>query len=245
MKKIFLLIAIVLGLLATKVNAQQRQTKYGNNVRVYHNRSNTQASPVRFGIRAGGNLAQWEGETMNSAQDLLDVTDGSVKKQMREGFHIGGYVTIPVIQGFEIEPGLQYSQKGTKLTGKVPIEAVDFLNTNVTITNKAEYIDLPVLARVYVGEGFNIFAGPQVSYLVSNKVKAEAGALGFNALNKEWNMNSGFRQVDVAVTGGLGYRFTNGFNVSAGYDYGLSTVDANGSFDTYNRVVKASLGYTF
>lgn len=164
---------------------------------------------------------------------------------MREGFHVGGYVTIPVIPGFEIEPGLQYSQKGTKLTGKLPIDGVDFLNANLTITNKAEYIDVPVLARVYVGEGFNIFAGPQVSYLVSNKVKAEAGALGFNALNREWDMKSGFRNMDVAVTGGLGYRFTNGFNISAGYDYGLNTIDSNGSFETYNRVIKASLGYTF
>lgn len=244
MKKIFLLIAVVLGLVATQVSAQQTQNRYGKRPQTYSRTSN-QISPVRFGIRVGGNLAQWEGESVNSAQELIDLTEGSTSKKMREGFHVGGYVTIPVIPGFEIEPGLQYSQKGTKLTGKLPIDGVDFLNANLTITNKAEYIDVPVLARVYVGEGFNIFAGPQISYLVSNKVKAEAGALGFNALNREWDMKSGFRNMDVAVTGGLGYRFTNGFNISAGYDYGLNTIDSNGSFETYNRVIKASLGYTF
>ena len=244
MKKIFLLIAVVLGLVATQVNAQQTQNRYGRQPQTY-SRINNQASSVRFGIRAGGNLAQWEGESVNSAQDIIDLTEGSTSRKMREGFHVGAYVTIPVIPGFEIEPGLQYSQKGTKLTGKLPMESADFLNANVTITNKAEYIDVPVLARVYVGEGFNIFAGPQVSYLVSNKVKAQAGALGFNALNREWDMKSGFRDMDVAVTGGLGYRFTNGFNISAGYDYGLSTIDSNGNFDTFNRVVKASLAYTF
>ncbi|MBF9254251.1 PorT family protein [Pontibacter sp. 172403-2] len=244
MKKTFLLIAIVLGLIATQVNAQQIQNRYGKQPQTY-SRTGNQVSPVRFGVRVGGNLAQWEGESVNSAQDLLDLTDGSASRKMREGFHVGAYVSIPVIPGFEIEPGLQYSQKGTKLTGKLPLEGSDFLNANLTVTNKAEYIDVPVLARVYVGEGFNFFVGPQVSYLVSNKVKAEAGALGFNALNREWDMNSGFRDVDVAVTGGLGYRFTSGFNISAGYDYGLSTIDSNGNFDTYNRVVKASLGYTF
>ncbi|PRY07352.1 outer membrane protein with beta-barrel domain [Pontibacter ummariensis] len=239
MKRIFLLIAVALGFLATKVNAQQRPG-YGSQSSYYK-----AESPVRFGIRAGASLADWNGETMQSVQDLVELTDGSVTQKMREGFHVGGYVSIPVAPGFEIEPGLQYSQKGMVLQGKIPVEQVDFLNTTATITNKAEYLDLPVLAKVYVGEGFHIFAGPQVSYLLSNKVQAEAGALGFKALNQEWDMKSGFREVDFAVTGGLGYRFQNGFNLSAGYDYGLNSIDDNGSFDTYNHVVKASIGYTF
>ncbi len=225
MKRIFLLIAVVLGFAATKVSAQQQ--------------------PVRFGIKAGVNLAEWEGETVNSAQDLIEMTDGSVSRKMREGFHVGGYISIPVAPGFEIEPGLQYSQKGTKIIGKLPFEQVDFLNATATLTNKAEYIDLPVLAKVYVGEGFHIFAGPQVSYLVSNKIQAEAGALGFNALNREWDVKDSFQEFDFAVSGGLGYRFNSGFNLSAGYDYGLNPIDSKGNFETYNRVIKASVGFTF
>ncbi|GAB3203194.1 hypothetical protein ABID22_000989 [Pontibacter aydingkolensis] len=226
MKKIFLLIAVVLGFAATKVNAQQQNT-------------------VRFGVKAGVNLAEWQGETINSAQNLIDMTDGSVSRKMREGFHVGGYVSIPLGTGFEIEPGLQYSQKGTRLIGKIPIEEVEFLNANLTLTNKAEYLDMPILAKVYIGEGFHIYGGPQVSYLISNKVQAEAGALGFKALNREWDMKDGFREIDLALTGGLGYRFASGFNVSAGYDYGVNTVDSRGSFETYNRVIKASVGFTF
>jgi hypothetical protein len=225
MKRIFLLIAVVLGFVATKVNAQQQ--------------------PVRFGIKAGVNLAEWQGETVNSAQDLIELTDGSVSRKMREGFHVGGYIAIPVGPGFEIEPGLQYSQKGTRLTGKLPFEQVDFLNATATITNKAEYLDLPVVAKLYVGEGFHIYAGPQLSYLLSNKIQAEAGALGFKALNKEWDMKNGMREVDFALTGGLGYRFASGFNIGAGYDYGLNTIDDKGNFETYNRVIKASVGFTF
>lgn len=242
MKKIFLLIAVALGFAVSDASAQKRPG-YINPEQPYNTQK--QQSTVSFGIRAGLNLADWEGETMQSVQDLVDMSGGSVSQQMRTGFHAGGYVSIPILPGFEIEPGLQYSQKGTVLTGKIPLEQVEFLNTNVTITNKAEYLDMPVLAKVYVGEGFHIFAGPQVSYLLSNKVKAEAGALGFKALNQEFDMKSGFREFDVAVTGGLGYKFTNGFNVSAGYDYGLNSIDDNGSFDTFNRVVKASVGFTF
>lgn len=240
MKKIFLLIAVAVGLAAASAEAQQQPVRY-NKQSAY----NSNPSQVRFGIKAGLNLADWQGETVQSMQDLMDMSGGYVSKEMRPGFHVGTYVSIPVAPGFEIEPGLQYSQKGTVLKGKIPLEQFDFLNANVTLTNKAEYLDLPILAKVYVGEGFHIFAGPQVSYLLSNKVSAEAGAFGFKALNQEWDMNSGFRDFDVALTGGLGYRFANGFNLSAGYDYGLNSIDSNGSFDTYNHVIKASVGFTF
>lgn len=226
MKKIFLLLAVVLGMAATQANAQQKQ-------------------PVRIGIKAGVNLAEWQGETINTAQDLMEMTNGALNRQIREGFHVGGVVAIPIAPGFEIEPGLLYSQKGMRLTGKIPMEQFDFLNAGVTVTNKSEYLDMPILAKIFIGEGFHIFAGPQFSYLLSNKVQVQAGALGFNALNQEWDIKNGFRELDVAATGGIGYRFTSGFNVSAGYDYGLTTVDSNRNFDTFNRVIKASVGFTF
>ncbi|MER2997755.1 porin family protein [Pontibacter populi] len=226
MKKIFLLIAVVLGFAATKVNAQQAQ-------------------PIRFGVKVGANLSNWQGETVNSAQNLIDLSDGNVNRKMREGVHAGLYISIPVGPGFEIEPGLQYSQKGTRLTGKLPWVETEFLNANMTITNKSEYIELPVLAKLYVAEGFHIFAGPQVAYLLSNKVQAQASVLGFNAFNREWDMKNGFREFDMSIVGGVGYKFANGLNLSAGYDHGLNTIDENANFETYNRTFKASVGYTF
>ncbi|WP_187261516.1 porin family protein [Pontibacter beigongshangensis] len=225
MKKIAILIALVLGFTAPDVFAQQQ--------------------PVRFGIKAGLNLANWQGESVKSANNLMDFTNGAVSQQMREGFHAGAFVSIPIAPGFEIEPGLQYSQKGTRLTGTLPFEMADRLNVRATVTNKAEYLDLPVLAKVYVGEGFHLFAGPQVSYLLSNKIQVRAGALGINVLNQEWDMKSGMREIDFAMTGGVGYRFSNGFNMSAGYDFGLSPIDNAAAFKTYNSVIKASIGFAF
>ena len=242
MKRIFLLIAVVLGFVATKVNAQQTPDRNKNKNLV---KATEEIKPIRFGIRVGANLSDWQGETMNSAQDLIDMTDGAVVKRMKEGVHAGVYISIPVGPGFEIEPGLQYSQKGTRMIGKLPFKEAEFLNANLTITNKADYLELPVLAKLYIGEGFNIYAGPQVAYLLSNKIQAQAGALGYNVLNREWDMKSGFREFDMSLIGGIGYQFSNGFNISASYDHGLNTIDENGNFETYNRAIKASVGFSF
>ena len=54
-----------------------------------------------------------------------------------------------------------------------------------------------------------------------------------------------FNQWDVALTGGVGYQFTNGFNISAAYDHGLSKVDNGQNFDSYNRAFKVGVGFKF
>jgi hypothetical protein len=102
-----------------------------------------------------------------------------------------------------------------------------------------------VLAKYYVTEGFHFFAGPQVSFLIDNQVNTRASVLGFSLLNQNFDATNNFRKVDVALTGGLGYRFSNGLNFSVGYDHGLSTLDPNGSVNSYNRVIKTSIGFEF
>jgi hypothetical protein len=104
---------------------------------------------------------------------------------------------------------------------------------------------MPVLAKVYVAKGFHLFAGPQVSYLANNTVRARASVLGFSLLNQELNTTNNFQKWDVGLTGGLGYKFENGINLQASYDHGLRRLDAQNNFDTYNRVAKVSLGYEF
>lgn len=84
-----------------------------------------------------------------------------------------------------------------------------------------------------------------ISFLLSNKVNTKASVLGFSVLNRDFNVSNSIRPVDVALVGGIGYRFENGFNLGVGYDYGLNTIDKSGNFSTYNRVVKASVGFEF
>lgn len=43
---------------------------------------------------------------------------------------------------------------------------------------------------------------------------------------------------------GFGHRF-HGFGLSAGYDYGLTSLDANNRFSAYHRVSKIGLNYAF
>ena len=208
---------------------------------------NLQAQEIKYGIRAGLNVSDWSGDAAATIENAVSLTV-VFETRSNVGFHLGSYFEIPVGDRLIIEPALVYSQKGINLKGRLPENLpgiFDLLNVNATITNKAHYIDLPVIARYNIGHGFNIFGGPQVSYLVSNRLNVEAGALGFNVLNEALDIDEGFRKVDVGLTAGLGYSFPGGVNISAGYDFGLTSLDDRNNFDVYNRVAKISVGYTF
>jgi len=200
---------------------------------------------VKVGIKGGYNVFGWQGETVKSFGNLLEYTNGNVSTRMRQGFHVGGFLSIPLANGFEFEPGVQYSQKGMVLEGRVPGDAAQFANAKVTLTNKAEYLDVPLLAKVYIGEGFNLFAGPQVSFLLSNKVNVNAGAFGFSAYNNDFEWQNSQRKVDVGMSAGAGYQFQNGLNLGGSYDMGLTTIDDNASYKSYNHGFKASVGFRF
>ncbi|GAB3230927.1 hypothetical protein GCM10027346_16950 [Hymenobacter seoulensis] len=207
--------------------------------------SSSATDGVKFGVRAGVNVSDWSGDAVSSVMDLAEYTSGAVTKEMKPGIYAGLYATLPLGPRFAIEPGIGYSEKGTALVGRIPLEQFDFLNAKVTATARMAYLDIPLLAKAYLTDGLYIYAGPQASVLLSGKARVKASALGFSAFNTDFDVKDQFRPVDFSVVGGLGYQFQSGFGLSAGYDYGLSSLDKNNNFDAQNRVIKASLNYSF
>ena len=213
---------------------------------VYSAPSNPNTAGVRFGFRAGLNVADVQGDAVKTFTNLAGYApSGAITKEMRPGFYAGVYATLPIGPSFAIEPGISYSEKGTVLKGILPFPALDFLNTQVTGTARLAYVDVPVLAKVFITPGFYLYAGPQASFLVSGKARVQAGALGFTAYKQDFDVSSQLRKVDFAAVGGLGYQFENGLGLSAGYDYSLTSLDKNNNFNAQNRVIKAGLNYSF
>ena len=216
------------------------------NKAAYSTPNSNSNSGVRFGFRAGLNLSDVQGDAVNTFTSLAGYApNGTITRQMRPGFYAGLYATLPIGPSFAIEPGISYSEKGTVLQSKVPVPALDFLNTKLTGTARLAYIDVPVLAKVFITPGFYVYAGPQASFLVSGKARVEAGALGFSAFKQDFDISNQLRKVDFAAVAGLGYQFENGLGLSAGYDYGLTSLDTNNRFNAQNRVIKVGLNYSF
>ena len=200
---------------------------------------------VSYGVQAGVNIANWQGDALNSLNSVVDLSNGFISTKSRTGFHIGGYASIPLTETISFEPGLQYSQKGYAMKGDLKITALKFLGVNASAKVEANYFDMPLLVKAEVAKGLSIYAGPQISYLAKTSLHVNTSVLGISLLNKRLDLTDNFNRVDMGIVAGAGYQFDNGFNIKAGYDYGLSKLDKNDNFKAYNRVVKLSLGFRF
>lgn len=169
-----------------------------------------------IGIRGGASFFNFGGD---------DVAENDYTN--RTGFHAGVYASILGDNAISIEPGVYYSVKGT--------QNKDLANTRSVL----DYVDVPLLVRLKVGEGFNFFGGPQVSFLVKSKFEGDFG-------NSTVSLNTNnIKESDVGMVFGIGYNLPKGVNVQGSYDYGLTPIFKNSTADVYNRGFKVSLGYTF
>ncbi|MGB3180293.1 MAG: outer membrane beta-barrel protein [Cyclobacteriaceae bacterium] len=94
-------------------------------------------------------------------------------------------------------------------------------------SNRLFYIDVPVLFRYYVSDGFNVFFGPRVGINIGGETEDLSTLM-------------------LGINGGVGYQLESGLIISAGYDLGLTDIFEEGeSIDAKNGVVQISVGYAF
>lgn len=112
----------------------------------------TASAQVKFGGKAGINIAKLSGKSEGQTQNL----DSKI------GLHIGGLVEIPVTESFSVMPELNFDQLGGK-------DKVSTFETKLMMN----YLSIPVLAKYNVG-GLGIYAGPQVGLLLSAKAEVDS-----------------------------------------------------------------------
>ncbi len=176
---------------------------------------NANAQEIKFGVKAGINFATIAGD---ETDDLKSKTT----------FHIGAVVEIPISDSFSIQPELVYSSQGAK---------VDDNNSDVEL--KLDYINLPIMAKFYVSEGFSLEAGPQVGFLMSSKIEEDGESEDLK------NETSG---IDFGLNLGLGFKMETGLNFGARYNLGLSNIwdfEDSDNFKNQNSVLQIFIGFTF
>lgn len=167
---------------------------------------------VQFGVKAGANVANLIGSD----------ADGSKAKF---GFNAGAFAEIPVAEKFSVKPELVYSLQGAK--GEE--EGVDGkLNLS--------YINIPVLAKYNIAEGFFAETGPQLGILASAKAK-----VGDHSVD----VKEGYKSIDFGWAFGLGYELAEGFGFNARYNLGLSKLGEDSDAKVKNGVIQFGVFYKF
>jgi len=177
---------------------------------------------VKFGPKAGVNFSNISG---------LD------NAEMKTGFHVGAVAEIKFNEKFSIQPEVLYSAQGAKFT---------YNNSEVKWNN--DYINIPIMFKYYLVDGFSVEAGPQVGFLT--KAEQEGTFGGYTGTS---DVKDNYKSVDFGVNFGLAYDLSSGLFVNARYNLGLSKIGedykiGNITFeaaDHKNSVVQVGLGYKF
>ena len=125
---------------------------------------------------------------------------------------------------FSVSAGVLYSMQGAK---------ANFANL-VDATNRLDYINVPIMANVYVVKGLAVKLGVQPGFNVSNKIKVN----NLDAVENPAKAQS----VDVSIPVGLSYEYNN-FQLDTRYNWGVSK--AFKLTDAKNSVFQITLGYKF
>ena len=126
---------------------------------------------------------------------------------------------------FSVSAGLIYSMQGNKAKAE-----------GVTQTTKLDYINIPILANVYVTKGLAVKLGVQPAFNVSDKVKVSGGS---TSIKKD---NTDAESFDFSIPVGLSYEYSN-VVFDARYNFGVTKVWDGG--DPMNSVFQITLGYKF
>lgn len=171
------------------------------------------AVQAQIGVRAGIGSANFSnGESQRAFTSIT-------------GVHLGAYYGLKATDKITVEPGLFYSGKGYKT---MP------LGSTQEIKESLSYLDIPVLARYALNTNFNIFAGPQVGFLLART--RTSGSV------KDTNAES-LGGYEVGAVLGAGYQLASGVNLQVSYDFGLAPFNYY-EFEVNNTVFKLSVGYT-
>lgn len=153
-----------------------------------------------FGVKAGINFANFRGD---------DADDFNVLS----GFHGGIVAEMRLLDALSVQPEFLYSVQGAKTKDE---------------TYKLNYVNLPVMLKLYFTDSFNIHAGPQIGLLISESDS-------FTPFESN--------TYDLGLAAGLEFFFADNFSAQARYVAGNSEVSDNRKLK--NTVVQLSLCYMF
>lgn len=180
---------------------------------------NTADKSISFGVKAGVNFASF-----TSTSD--DFTD----KKARVGIHAGVLSEFPISDMFSIQAEAMYSQQGYKLAsaGVLSDDSVEY---------QLDYINVPVLAKIYLVEGLSIEAGPQFGFKINEEIDNETFEDGGDS------ERDAVEDFEFGMAAGLSFQTNMGLFFTGRYNRGFTDLVKGQNFQ--NQVIQISAGYKF
>lgn len=169
-----------------------------------------EAQSLTFGITGGASLSTFTGDLVEDAKNYST-------------YIVGGFVRIGAM-GFAVQPGLYYAGKGAK--SEDPTGGDEG-------TVKLNYIQVPLVLRLRLGNMFYVGAGPAIGFKVSCKLAQPLSSSYSGTDCAEGASEDPVKSTEVSGIAEAGIEFGK-FSIGARADLGLTNVFEVGTA-TFNR----------
>jgi hypothetical protein len=180
---------------------------------------------VAVGVKIGTNYS-----------NIYDSKGENFRADGKFGLAAGAFVSIPFGKYLGIQPEVLFSQKGFKGTGTM-------FGSSYDLTRTTNYIDVPLLIAVKPTSSITLLAGPQFSFLLSEKNKFTNSTTSLEQ-EREFD-NDNIRKNTVCFIGGFDVNLDHTvIGLRAGWDLSNNNGDGTSSTPRYKNVWgQLTLGY--
>jgi len=158
--------------------------------------------------------------------------DNAESFDSRTGINVGVHVRSAASDQVDVQAGLSYSQQGA-----------DYSESMFSGKYKLDYLNIPIMARFNVADGFVLQAGPQIGFLMSAKDEYD-----YEGESGEEDVKDFLKGTDFGINVGAGYQFSGGFGIDATYNLGLTNIADSPDLSDVNwkhGVIQLRLSYAF
>lgn len=164
---------------------------------------------------------------------LATLTGDTEGNKMKLGLVAGAEFGYNINDMFAVTAGALVSLQGSKF---------DDNSYQKDVTTNLTYLNVPILANVYIAPGLAIKAGVQPGFLLSRKTKLDELIGSGSWTSVEHTSTDGMKKVDFSIPLGLSYEISD-FVIDARYNLGLTNINDTDSYKSKNSVIMLTLGY--
>lgn len=181
------------------------------------------AAALLVSVSAFGQSFDWG---VKAGLNLADVSKAEGSK-MKPSVYAGVFAEFNLVSDLlSIQPEVVYSRQGW-----------DMKNDGIKTHVRLNYLNVPVIFKLYMIENLSLDLGPQFGFLLNAAAKAKDGDV------KVKEDLDGFKNFDVSMGMGLSYKFMDMMDVTARYNLGLTKLVDD--VKAKNNVIQIGLGYRF
>lgn len=175
---------------------------------------------VAIGLKGGMNFSK------------IDISQGASNVENATGFHAGAFALFKLTK-IGIQPEIVFSKQGSTFEFDGSDYEANF-----------DYINVPILLKLYLAGGLNLQAGPQFGFLSTSELIETVGGISDTQDVKDLFD----KKSDLSIAIGAGWDLPFGLTIDARYNIGVSDLELTPENSTQpinikNKVIQLSVGY--